>query len=227
MIRVATYNIRKCVGLDWRRDPFRIARVVAQIDADIVALQESDKRLGARPAALPPEAVAETGLEPVGVDNGPSLGWHGNAILARRGWSTGPVHRLDLPGLEPRGALVAEVTTREGPALVAATHLGLDRRSRQRQLAAILAAAGPHWLPRTILLGDMNEWSEVRGFAPLARDLRILAPGPSFHAARPLACLDRIAVGRDWKVARTGVWRSPLSRHASDHLPVWAEIVPA
>lgn len=227
MIRVASYNIRKCVGLDWRRDPFRIARVVAQIDADIVALQESDKRLGSRPAALPPEALAETGLEPLGVDNGPSLGWHGNAILARPGWSAGTIHRLDLPGLEPRGALLAEVATRAGPVLVAATHLGLDRRSRQRQLATIRAAAGADRLPRTILLGDMNEWSEVRGFAPLDRDLNFVAPGPSFHAGRPLACLDRIAVGRDWTVRRTGVWRTPLSRHASDHLPVWAEIEPA
>ncbi len=226
-MRVASYNIRKAVGLDWRRDPFRIARVVEDLRADIVALQEADKRLGARPAALPSEAVSETGLIPVDMGNGPSLGWHGNALLIRPDWTCRSVQRLDLPGLEPRGAVLAEINTPLGPAIVAATHLGLDRRSRQRQLRAILAAIGPERLPRAIVLGDFNEWSPSQGVAPLNAGLNLVAPGPSFHAARPVACLDRIALGRRWRCDATGVVRSALSRHASDHLPVWAEIGPA
>lgn len=226
-MRVASYNIRKCVGLDWRRDPFRIARVIAELDADIVALQESDKRLGPRPASMPPEAVAETGLVPVRVENGPSLGWHGNAILARPGWPARLTHRLDLPGLEPRGALVAEIATPDGPVLFIATHLGLDRRSRGRQVKAILDVAGPGRLARTIIVGDMNEWSDMRGLAPLERDLDLIAPGPSFHAARPIARLDRIAIGRGWRLRCSGVGRTPLARRASDHLPIWADIAPA
>lgn len=52
-IRVASYNIRKAVGLDWRRDTHRIADVLAEVDADVIALQEADKRLGARAGVLP------------------------------------------------------------------------------------------------------------------------------------------------------------------------------
>ncbi|MGB0968912.1 MAG: endonuclease/exonuclease/phosphatase family protein, partial [Halocynthiibacter sp.] len=52
-LRIASYNIRKCIGLDRRRDPHRTAGVIQALRADIVLLQEADKRLGARPAALP------------------------------------------------------------------------------------------------------------------------------------------------------------------------------
>ena len=60
MIRIATYNIRKCVGLDWRRRPDRVIRVLAEIDADIVALQEADRRLGRRAATLHGAAYMKT-----------------------------------------------------------------------------------------------------------------------------------------------------------------------
>ena len=39
-IRVASYNIHKCRGLDRRTDPERIAKIIADLDADVVALQE-------------------------------------------------------------------------------------------------------------------------------------------------------------------------------------------
>ena len=52
-MRIASYNIRKAVGLDWRRNPGRIVDVLAEIDADVVVLQEADKRVGARAGVLP------------------------------------------------------------------------------------------------------------------------------------------------------------------------------
>lgn len=109
-MRIASYNIRKAVGLDWRRDPLRIIRVLAELDADVVALQEADKRLGARPAVLPEDALFDhTGLRVLNVTNGPSSGWHGNALLVRDGWRIGATERLSLPGIEPRGALIADL----------------------------------------------------------------------------------------------------------------------
>lgn len=226
MIRLASYNIRKAVGLDWRRDPFRTARVIAALDADIVALQEADKRLGNRPAALPPEAVAETGLVPLAAADGPSLGWHGNAVLLRPHWRAREVHRVNLPGVEPRGALVAEIDTPAGPLILAATHLGLDRFSRQRQIRAILDAIGPDRAERAVIAGDLNEWSPTRGMRPLERDFDVVAPGPSFHAARPVAPLDRVALGRRWQALEGGVFDAHLALRASDHLPVWVRIAP-
>ena len=81
--RVASYNIRKCRGTDRRRDPGRVLSVLADLDADIVALQEADLRLGQRPATLQADAIAaRTGLRPVPIGhNSVSLGWHGNGAL--------------------------------------------------------------------------------------------------------------------------------------------------
>ena len=39
-LKVATYNIHKCVGMDRRRSVEWIARVIEEIDPDIIALQE-------------------------------------------------------------------------------------------------------------------------------------------------------------------------------------------
>ena len=225
MIRVASYNIRKAVGLDWRRDPMRVAHAIARLGADIVALQEADKRLGPRPSALPPEALHATGMIALSVDDGPSLGVHGNAILVREGLGVDGAHGIDLPGFEPRGALFAEIGTPMGPLLFCATHLGLARKSRQSQLHRIVREIGDR-RGRAVIAGDMNEWSRVSGFAPLD-GFDLLCPGRSFHAARPVACLDRIALGSDWACDRTGVFRDASALRASDHLPVWAEIRPA
>ena len=84
-MRVASYNIRKAVGLDWRRDPDRIVDVLGEIDADVVVLQEADKRIGARAGVLPLDRLkTELGLTPSDVSQRPlSHGWHGNAIFLK------------------------------------------------------------------------------------------------------------------------------------------------
>ena len=225
MVRLLSYNIRKAVGLDWRRDPFRIAHVLHDSGADIVALQEADKRLGPRPAALPREAIDASGLAPVLTGDGPSLGWHGNAVLVRPDWPARVVDRLPLPGVEPRGALIVRIDTADGPLTLCATHMGLLRVSRLSQMAAIAAAleeAGPG----VVIAGDMNEWSRRIGFEPWTERLALLDPGPSFHASRPIAHLDRFLVGPAWRAEGCGVMRTALTARASDHLPVWAELAP-
>lgn len=223
MIRIASYNIRKAVGLDWRRDPMRVARVIADLKADVIALQEADKRLGPRPTALPPEAIRATGMHALEIDDGPGIGWHGNAILVRDGLSA-EAHGVHLPGLEPRGALLAEIGTPDGPLLFCATHLGLTRGARQRQLNRILLEIGDR-LPEAVIAGDMNEWSARSGFEPL-NGMKMIRPGASFHAARPVAALDRVVLGANWRCAASAVHRDPPARRASDHLPVTADIQP-
>lgn len=226
MVRLVSYNIRKAVGLDWKRDPFRIAHAVAQSGADIVALQEADKRLGPRPPALPHEAVEATGLAPVLMGDGPSLGWHGNAVLVRPDWPAIVVDRLPLPGMEPRGALIVRVETPDGPLTLCATHMGLLRPSRLLQMATISAALKDEG-PGIVIAGDMNEWSRRIGFEPWTDRLTLLDPGPSFHASRPVAHLDRFLIGPAWQATGCGILRTPLTARASDHLPIWAELVPA
>ena len=224
-LKVASWNIRKCVGLDWRRDPRRTARVLAELDADVVALQEVDKRLGRRPAALPRHLIhAETRFEPVDVDgHEASLGWHGNAVLVSERVKVEQAHEVQLPGLEPRGAILVDLTIERQPWRIVAVHLGLMRRSRQSQKAAIREALGARTPRPTVIMGDFNEWSDNRGFEALSA-FHVHAPGPTFHAARPIAALDRFVGSEEIKVSYSEVVTNGLTRMASDHLPIRAKL---
>ena len=227
MFRVVSYNIRKAIGLDYRRDPARVLGIVAELGGDIVALQEADRRFGTRKTALPHDLVAaETDLEPLDVAVRPGgIGWHGNAVLVRKGTSAIRVSRLSLPGLEPRGAVSADLMLAAGPLRVVALHLGLrskDRRAQARHLAAHLDD-----LPEmpTILLGDFNEWSvSGRNLTALNPMLDLHQPGRSYPTQRPVAQLDRIAHSRDLQVKDSAVHRCAAAARASDHLPIWADI---
>ncbi|MCR8548009.1 endonuclease/exonuclease/phosphatase family protein [Salipiger sp. P9] len=220
-LKLASYNIRKAVGLDRRRDPARILTVLNGIGADVVMLQEADLRLGARPAAIPRFLIAqETDYEVVDLSvNDVSLGWHGNAVLLRRGLEPQSVKRIDLPGLEPRGAVQVDVA---GLTLVGA-HLGLMRRYRLLQMTAIREHLRGHEA-RTFIAGDFNEWSDIRGYEPWETEFRLVLPGRSYHAARPFVALDGFAYGAGLTIAQMGVERSGPARVASDHLPIWAEL---
>ena len=223
--RAASYNIRKCIGLDRQRRPDRTLEVIAALDADLVALQEADKRLGNRPATLDRDAIANaTDLEPVEIAvNDASLGWHGNVILLRKNTPIRAVDRLDLPGLEPRGAVRVEFASNGTAMRVVATHLGLTRQMRRAQLETIARHVRARSEMPTLILGDFNEWRADFGLEPLQPDYLVHAPGRSYHASRPVAALDRIAAGSGLEIVDAGVVETATSRRASDHLPIWAD----
>ena len=246
-ITVASYNMHRAVGLDGRRDPHRVLKVLQEIDADVVALQEADKRIGGRGSTVPHELIDSHGMyEPVhfGVRhkrplekarkhaerllkvNTRNIGWHGNAILVKRHIGVLDCAVLDLPTFEPRGAVMAELLIGDRPLRVVGMHLDLSGLWRRRQMRAILDAIAdrPQAMP-TVLMGDTNEW---RTFAGCLKDLEpefhIVPTGPSFHARRPVAALDRIIVHRDLNIEAAGVHMSHNARRASDHLPIWARL---
>ncbi len=228
-MRIVSYNIRKAVGLDQRRDPERVQKVLLECKADILVLQEADRRVPPRRAALPktileaetPYRVADVAVTDV------SLGWHGNAVLVHRNLDIRSVARLPLPGLEPRGAVRVDVEGAFGVVTVVGAHLGLLRKWRRRQLHAIREHLRDEDHNRTLIAGDFNEWSERSGFEPLGPDFDVVVPGRSFHASYPVAPLDRFVHGKGLRLTETGVIRQGAARHASDHLPVWAQIAPA
>lgn len=225
-LRVASYNIRKAVGLDWKRKPERILAVLDEIRPDVAVLQEADKRLGDRPAAIPLGLLASHGtFQHLDPGPGPSLGWHGNAILLRRGLRAEVVELIELPGLEPRGALVARIRPESGRGalILVAAHLGLNRGSRHRQVGTILSAARRFRTPM-VLAGDLNERAPARLLAPFDPHLRLVTPGPSFHAAHPFVALDHLILSGKVRAERAHVHVTPLSRVASDHLPIWADL---
>jgi len=246
-ITVASYNMHKAVGLDRRRDPQRVLDVLHQIDADIVALQEADKRFGGRGSAVPHELIDTHGVyKPVHLGvrhkrvldkarkhtdrlfkvNTRNIGWHGNAILVKRHIGVLGCAALELPTLEPRGAVMAELLVGKQPLRVIGMHLDLSGLWRRRQMRAILDAIAdrPQKMP-TVLMGDTNEWRTVAGcLNDLGPEFHIATTGPSFHARHPVAQLDRIIVHKDLNIEAAGVHMSPVARKASDHLPIWARL---
>ena len=246
-ITLASYNMHKAVGLDGRRDPQRILRVLQEIDADIVALQEADKRIGGRGSTVPHELIDSHGMyKPVhfGVRhrrmlekarkhtdrllriNTRNIGWHGNAILVKRHIGVLACAVLDLSMLEPRGAVMAELLVGDRPLRVVGMHLDLSGLWRRRQMRAILESIErrPQKMP-TVLMGDTNEWRTIAGcLNDLEPEFHIAPTGPSFHARHPVAPLDRIIVHSELNIEAAGVHMSAVARRASDHLPIWARV---
>jgi endonuclease/exonuclease/phosphatase family metal-dependent hydrolase len=155
-----------------------------------------------------------------------NIGWHGNAILVKRHIGVLDCATLDLPTLEPRGAVLAELLINDRPLRVVGMHLDLSGLWRKRQVRAILDAvqSRPQKMP-TVLMGDTNEWRTVAGcLRDLEPEFHIAPTGPSFHARHPVAALDRIIVHKDLSIEAAGVHMSHNARRASDHLPIWARV---
>lgn len=230
MIKVASYNIHKGVGLDRLRRPERILDVLGEIDADIVGLQEADRRFGERMSALPVQMIADRSdyvAVPLGL-RPDSLGWHGNAILVRKNIEILDHARIDLPTLEPRGAVMAEVSLDKVRLRVVTMHLDLSGLWRRKQARAIMAQLDKRDPLPTILMGDLNEWRRESGcLHDFARHYRFAQTGKSFHSQRPVARLDRIMADPSLSFSSCGVHHSVRARHASDHLPIWAHVEPA
>ena len=221
----ASYNIHKGVGLDRRRDPERILSVLHEIDADIIALQEADRRIGERASVLPRADIDDTRWRVIEVARRPrSIGWHGNALLVRRGIDIVSGEALDLPTIEPRGAACGEIVVEGHSLRVIGTHLdlsGLRRRDQIRSLLGFCNACERN-LP-TVIMGDFNQWGRQTGaMREFAHGWHIVTPGRSYPSRQPVATLDRIVASTHWNVVSSDVHHTALSTVASDHLPVKA-----
>ena len=235
-IKIATYNIHGCIGVDRQYDPARIAAVLRSIDADIACLQEvaARRRIGrhADQGAYLAEATGRQIWGP-GPAKGDDAGIRerrpriGNAILTRFPVLAVTTIDLSLPGLAPRSALDADLLVGDRILRVVATHLGLSALERRLQAGRLLAALGERPAARrraadaVLLMGDLNEWRGRAG-AVAALDDRL---GPSaaprtFPSWMPMLALDRIYVHGPAVLHELGVDRSPLARLASDHLPL-------
>jgi endonuclease/exonuclease/phosphatase family metal-dependent hydrolase len=153
-------------------------------------------------------------------------GWHGNLVLVREGMVRG-LRQIALPGLEPRGALVVDLDLAIGPVRVVAAHLGLFRHSRMLQVEALLQHAGETSDRPVVLMGDLNEWRVRRRSAlrPFAAGFGPLTDGvPSFPSYFPVLALDRVMARPNGIIEQIAAHETPLSRLASDHLPMRAVV---
>lgn len=234
-----TYNVHSCIGTDGRADVERIAEVIAPFACDVVALQELDMetvRSGGRDQA---REIADALLMHYHFQ--PLLrlerGLYGNAILSRHPLSVLRAAELptleERPRMERRGAIWARIAIGAVDAQVVSTHLGLNGRERRMQAEALL---GQGWLgsPESreplILCGDFNAppasavCRMIRGrFRDAFRQAGI-AGSATWPSRFPLLRLDYIFLAGDIRVRQIFVHRTPLTRAASDHLPVVADL---
>jgi endonuclease/exonuclease/phosphatase family metal-dependent hydrolase len=228
-IRIVTYNIHTCVGVDRRYDPGRISTVLREIDADIACLQEVDaRRRSERHADQWAYLGAATGCRVVtctGVRQ--PFGRFGNAILTRFPVLAARSIDLTVTGYEPRGAIDADVLIGERVLRVVATHFGLHGAERRQQANRLMAALGEpvpanrREAHAVLLMGDLNEWRGRRGaIRSLDRRLGQSAAARTFPSWMPVLALDRIYADGRAILRDVAVHRSPLARLASDHLPL-------
>ncbi|RQS12309.1 endonuclease [Burkholderia sp. Bp9002] len=223
-LRIATYNIRGGFGIWHAAAAERIAAVLDELDADVIALQEVPLG-GARGADVLAHLRAATGLHAVA---GPTIDTperrYGNAVLSR--WPIRAARMLDLSfrRREPRGALDADIDCGAGLLRVVATHLGLSAAERSAQVEILLASFDTGAMP-VILLGDINEWF-IHGRALRALVTRFRrAPSPrTFPTLYPLFALDRIWIHPGEWLLDVAVHRSARARRASDHYPLVARM---
>lgn len=224
-LRVATYNIHRAIGRDGREDYGRIAGVLGEISADIVALQEVGYRAdvpGNALQALAGRAQAEV-IEGVTLQD--ERGHYGNALLSRLPARRVRRHDLSLAGREPRGAIELNVRVNGVDVRLVATHLGLrpgERRYQVRRLLPVFEGGGDRV---DLLMGDLNEWFLYgRPLRRLQRLFGALKAPATFPARWPVFALDRFWARPRSVVKSLQVHSSPLAREASDHLPLVAEL---
>jgi endonuclease/exonuclease/phosphatase family metal-dependent hydrolase len=235
--RVTTYNIHKCQGLDRRVRPRRIADVLKEIDADVIALQEVVGMDEAAREHNQVHAIAEElGFDfRIGENRKLRGGAYGNAVLSRLPIVADHNHDLTCRRYEPRGCL--EVTLKpeaagsESVLRIFNVHLGtgfFERRYQAHRLFEVIAGESIPSEPR-IVLGDFNEWTRGLTTRLFSYHLNSAEPEQRLGRARtypgvfPLLHLDHIYYNSFLKLDRIAVHRSRLALSASDHLPIVAD----
>ena len=223
-IRLASYNIHLGIGRDGQFSPERIAAVIGEMDADVVALQEVS--FGVPGFDMLHYLSSACGMTAIA---GPTLvtsaGEYGNAILTNL--AVVEVRRWDLSvaRCEPRGAIDARVSHNGQALRIIATHLGLRPAERRRQIRQLLEIIETDRRHPTVLAGDVNEWFLWgRPLRWMHRHFQHTPAPATFPAGRPLFALDRIWVEPRRAMQQVVAHASTTARIASDHLPIVASI---
>lgn len=226
-LTLATYNVHRCTGADGRRDPDRIARVIKELRADLVGLQEID--------SSPPGGdeldqlhylASETEFAAImGSTMKRRDSIYGNALLTRH--EVLEIRRIDLsvPGREPRGAIDVDLQVNGVVVRAIVTHLGLSYRERQAQFRRLRNALARGRERVQILMGDFNEWYPLsRQIRPLQRYFGAVPYRPTFPSRFPIFALDRMWVRPGPCLVNVEPHVTLTSRVASDHLPLKGEV---
>ena len=225
VLRLASWNLHRCIGGDGVQSVQRCAEVLREIDADLVVLQEVESHPGHEFDALAVLAKATGSRAIAGTTMRLDDSDYGNALLTRLPPGEVQHHDLSVPGREPRAALDTTFDFEACRLQLVATHLGLRPAERREQVQRLLPVFDIAAHDIVVLAGDLNEWW-LWG-RPLRTLHRLFPDTPhrrSWPARRPLFALDRIWVAPRPVLHKLATHCSPLARQASDHLPLVAEL---
>jgi endonuclease/exonuclease/phosphatase family metal-dependent hydrolase len=216
-LRFLTYNIRHGEGVDGWVSNRRIARVIERIEPDVVGLNEVWHLRGLWDQPLEIATILDM-EHSFGANHVRWVQSLGNMVLAREG-ALLSTNNMALPGgIESRGALLAEILVDGRTVVFVSTHLSLGRRTRTEQIH-YLAENLPNDVP-LVLAGDMN--CLAKELAPLSGLLQVIeSPPNTFPSVRPNRGLDHFAFSGHWKLEAL----EAVPSRASDHLPVYADLV--
>lgn len=233
-LRVATYNVHRCRGMDGRVRPARIAKVLREVGADVVALQEvvsatdqshEEDQAGYLATALGMHAQLGENRKMRGAA-------YGNVVLSRFPMRRVENYDLSVEGYERRGCLHIDVDV-EGLVLhVFNVHLGTDNTERRHQGRRLVGADillnrrlnGPR-----LMLGDFNEWAPGLATKLLKSHLRSvdikkhLRRSRTYPGVLPFLHLDHIYHDDELDLSKLSLHRSRTALVASDHLPLVAD----
>ncbi|HBJ38709.1 MAG TPA: endonuclease [Planctomycetaceae bacterium] len=229
-LRVLSYNIHHCEGVDRKLDVQRIAEVVRSVQPDIVALQEVDQNVKRSRSVDQPAQLAElTGMRVVFGANIPLQGGqYGNAILSRFPITSYKNHLLPrIDDSEQRGVIEAIIA---GPAplgqlVFLATHLDYraDERERLASAKMINDLVAKRADAAAILAGDMNATPESETMRQLSTVWKITNDDPQFTipVSEPTKQIDFIlsAPPAKWQAIETRVLDEAV---ASDHRAIFS-----
>jgi len=229
-MRIVTYNIHKARGMDGRTSVKRIARVLGELDADIIALQEVFALCEEREGQV--EMLAsELGLKAAfGCTRHHQGRPYGNAVLTR--WPILQSKEMDISWYrrERRGCIRADLKTPRGTLHVFNIHMGTSFFERRHQVRSLFSSRQLHEDlsgPR-VLIGDFNEW--IKGLTTRMLSQKFESLNLELHVRKrrsypgflPLMHLDHIYFERPLHVEKAELVRTRLSKVASDHLPLVA-----
>lgn len=226
-MRILTYNIKAGLGMDGQRSIERIADVIKGTGADVVCLQEVDRRNPRSGLVDQPKRLSEVlGMQAVFQRNLTfGFGGFGNLVLSRYPVVRSVSHRLTSQ-TEQRGLLEVLLDTSSGSLSVFCTHLGLDSEERVQQSAEIAGVINSTDYP-AVLCGDFNETDSSPAVAGLAASANLQdlagslgADAPTFPADAPTSRIDFIFATPRIRCTCAAV----IESLASDHLPVLADI---
>ena len=239
MLRIVTYNVHKCLGMDRREHPLRIAEVLRETDADVVALQEVLSIEGAARERDQARFLAEElGMHyHIGETRRLRGGAYGNVTLSRMEFREAHNYDITWSGRERRGCLRADfaVAGEAGaPRLlhVFNIHLGtayIERRHQARRLVCDEILNNPDLEGARVVLGDFNEWTKGLATRLLTEhlqsaDLRTHLRSPrTYPGALPLVHLDHIYFDPALELQQLTLHKSLTALVASDHLPLVAD----